>query len=82
LEVGWEKGEGAVKIVDGFEVKVAFVACRKGMMATDDSLGFIVYLQRKSKERIHHGGPPVVLLDFETRITRKLLPNLIAGRKP
>ena len=56
MKVGWEEGEGAVKIVDGFEVEVTFVACRKGMMTADNSLGFIVYLQRKREERVHHGG--------------------------
>jgi hypothetical protein len=35
-----------VKIVDGFEVHVTFVAYRKGMMTADNSLGFIVYLER------------------------------------
>jgi len=56
VEVGWEEGEGAVKIVDGFEVQVTFVAYRKGMMTADNSLRFIVYLQRKREERVHHRG--------------------------
>jgi hypothetical protein len=55
LEVGGEEGEGAVKIVDGFEVQVTFVAYREGMMTTDNSLGLIVYLERKREERVHHG---------------------------
>jgi len=56
VEVGWEEGEGAVKIVDRFEVQVTFVAYRKGMMTADNSLGFIIYLERKREERVHHGG--------------------------
>jgi hypothetical protein len=55
LEVGGEEGEGSVKIVDGFEVQITFVAYRKGMVTADNSLGFIVYLERKREERVHHG---------------------------
>ena len=44
LEVRGEEGEGALEVVDGFEIEVAFVACRKGMVTADDVFGLLVYL--------------------------------------
>ena len=56
LEVRREEGEGSMEIVDGFEVEVTFIACRKGVMTADHCLRFVVYLQRKCEKRVHHDG--------------------------